>query len=97
MLPVSENKNVLYNEIQDSGLKVVNTFESDTTLRYTVELGYRNNGEFNIGQIDFYESKRGTDEEIKFRGDEETLEAIFNRLETDFEVEDRKGSSYLSY
>lgn len=88
----------LYDEILDSGLKVVEDDEVQDTHRYTVELGYRSeDSELKFGNVTFIDSEKGKDSGVLARGDQNALDTVLGRLNGEFELEYRKGSQYVTY
>jgi len=93
-----DQKIELYDRVLDSGLKIIEDERDSNTHRYTVELGYRSeNSELHLGQVTFLESEKATEPSALVRGDEDALDTVLDRLNGDFELEDRKGSQYISY
>jgi len=88
----------LYDEILDSGLKLVEDYRESNAHRYTVELGYRSeNSDLHLGRVTFLESEKSAEPSTLVRGDIDALDTVLDRLNGEFELEDRKGSQYITY
>jgi hypothetical protein len=94
---LSLTKNTLYDHISDSGLKLVEDEQESDTHRYTVELGYRQNGDLNIDEVTFLESQDSKESRAQVQGETEALDAVIDLLDRDYEIEVEEDAQYIKY
>ncbi len=94
---LSLTNRTLYEDIVDSGLKLIEDNQNEVEHEYTVELGYRDGNGLNIEQVDFTEDQNTGDLRAQVEGSESALNAVINLLDEEYELETEEDTLYVTY
>lgn len=94
---LSLTSKTLYDDIADSGLKLVEDNQEGSQHEYVVELGYREGSRLNIEQVTITEDQRLDDSRALAEGSESALNAVIDLLDEDYELETEAGSRYVNF
>lgn len=94
---LSLTSKTLYDDIVDSGLKLVEDNTNDDIHDYTVELGYREGSSLNIEQINFMEDQSTNNSQALVEGSDSGLNAVIDRLDEDYELKVEEDDQYITY